>query len=122
MNTHMHSIRVDLTVCVFGRADEELLCRSVWSERSGVRSADRAISRCRVGEEMMSCSSYAPDGVHAGGSIAVSSQPHHKTPSVEGVALKTASLCVSRRTAGRCSASPTMGRGGRACTPWRVAA
>ncbi|XP_029988597.1 proprotein convertase subtilisin/kexin type 9 [Sphaeramia orbicularis] len=47
----------------------ELLCRSVWSERSGVTSTDKAISRCRQGEEMMGCSSYAPDGVHAGEAI-----------------------------------------------------
>nr|XP_046246622.1 proprotein convertase subtilisin/kexin type 9 isoform X2 [Scatophagus argus] len=51
----------------------ELLCRSVWSERSGVMSTDWVISRCRLGEEMMSCSSYAPDGVHAGEMINVNS-------------------------------------------------
>ncbi|KAK1897642.1 Proprotein convertase subtilisin/kexin type 9 [Dissostichus eleginoides] len=39
-------------------ANEELLCRSVWSKRSGVTSSDQAVSRCRLGEEMMSCSSY----------------------------------------------------------------
>ncbi|GLD51484.1 proprotein convertase subtilisin/kexin type 9 isoform X1 [Lates japonicus] len=47
----------------------ELLCRSVWSERSGVTSTDRAVSRCRQGEEMMGCSSYAPDGVRVGETI-----------------------------------------------------
>lgn len=47
----------------------ELFCRSVWSERSGVTSGDRAVSRCRRGEEMMGCSSYAPDNVHAGETI-----------------------------------------------------
>ncbi|KAM9357695.1 proprotein convertase subtilisin/kexin type 9 [Symphorus nematophorus] len=51
----------------------QLLCRSVWSERSGVTRTDKSISRCRVGEEMMSCSSYAPDGVHAGETITVNS-------------------------------------------------
>ncbi|XP_059197027.1 proprotein convertase subtilisin/kexin type 9 [Centropristis striata] len=51
----------------------ELLCRSVWSERSGVTSTDKAISRCRLGEEMMSCSSYTPDGVHMGETISVNS-------------------------------------------------
>ncbi|XP_034738113.1 proprotein convertase subtilisin/kexin type 9, partial [Etheostoma cragini] len=45
----------------------ELLCRSVWSERSGVE----AMSRCRLGEEMMSCRSSTPDGVHAGETITV---------------------------------------------------
>lgn len=51
--------------------DGELLCRSVWSERSGVGSTDRAVTRCRRGEEMMSCGGYSPDGVHAGETIAV---------------------------------------------------
>ncbi|XP_035509550.1 proprotein convertase subtilisin/kexin type 9 [Morone saxatilis] len=53
--------------------DGELLCRSVWSEKSGVTNTDRAISRCRLGEEMMSCNSYTPDGVHAGETITVNS-------------------------------------------------
>lgn len=46
--------------------EEELLCRSVWSERSGVRSSDRAVSQCRPREEMMSCGGYAPDGAPDG--------------------------------------------------------
>uniref|UniRef100_A0AAV2KY16 Proprotein convertase subtilisin/kexin type 9 n=1 Tax=Knipowitschia caucasica TaxID=637954 RepID=A0AAV2KY16_KNICA len=50
-------------------AHAELLCRSVWSERSGVR----AVSRCRHGEEMMGCSSYSPDGGHFGETIDKSS-------------------------------------------------
>ncbi|KAK5907306.1 hypothetical protein CesoFtcFv8_005173 [Champsocephalus esox] len=54
-------------------ANEELLCRSVWSKRSGVTSSDQAVSRCRLGEEMMSCSSSTPDGVHAGETISESS-------------------------------------------------
>ncbi|XP_026161363.1 proprotein convertase subtilisin/kexin type 9 [Mastacembelus armatus] len=54
-------------------SDGELLCRSVWSERSGVASIDRAISRCRQGEEMMGCSSYAPDGVRVGETIRMNS-------------------------------------------------
>lgn len=44
----------------------ELLCRSVWSEKSELSSMDRAVSRCRVWEEMMGCSSYAPDGARVG--------------------------------------------------------
>ncbi|XP_042272417.1 proprotein convertase subtilisin/kexin type 9 [Thunnus maccoyii] len=51
----------------------ELLCRSVWSERSGVTNTDKTISRCRQGEEMMGCSSYAPDGVRVGETVAVNS-------------------------------------------------
>uniref|UniRef100_A0A8C6TKM8 Proprotein convertase subtilisin/kexin type 9 n=1 Tax=Neogobius melanostomus TaxID=47308 RepID=A0A8C6TKM8_9GOBI len=46
-----------------------LLCRSVWSEKSGVR----AVSRCRHGEKMTGCSSYAPEGGHVGETIDESS-------------------------------------------------
>lgn len=73
MMTHPVSASTSHCVCVCACADGELLCRSVWSERSGVASTNRAISRCRLGEEMMSCSSYAPDGVNAGETITVSS-------------------------------------------------
>ncbi|XP_027035420.2 proprotein convertase subtilisin/kexin type 9 isoform X1 [Tachysurus fulvidraco] len=45
---------------------DTLLCRSVWSKRSGVGSFDTAVARCRRGEEMFSCSSYSPIGVHGG--------------------------------------------------------
>ncbi|KAB5539765.1 hypothetical protein PHYPO_G00092930 [Pangasianodon hypophthalmus] len=50
---------------------EKLLCRSVWSKRSGVGSFDTAVARCRHGEEMFSCSSYSPNGVHAGERIEI---------------------------------------------------
>ncbi|KAM9762192.1 proprotein convertase subtilisin/kexin type 9 isoform 1-T2 [Menidia menidia] len=50
----------------------ELLCRSVWSERSGLASEDRVAARCRLGEEMMGCSGYSPDGVRGGETISVS--------------------------------------------------
>lgn len=55
-------------------SNEGLLCRSVWSGRSGLASTDRVVSRCRLGEEMMGCSSYAPDGVRGGETITVSSE------------------------------------------------
>ncbi|XP_030626616.1 proprotein convertase subtilisin/kexin type 9 [Chanos chanos] len=45
---------------------EELLCRSVWSDRSGVAASDTSMSRCRQDEEMFSCSSHSPDGVRGG--------------------------------------------------------
>ncbi|XP_056619881.1 proprotein convertase subtilisin/kexin type 9 [Triplophysa dalaica] len=45
---------------------EALLCRSVWSERSGVMGFATAVARCRRGEEMMSCSSFSLKGVRAG--------------------------------------------------------
>lgn len=50
---------------------ETLLCRSVWSKRSGVGGFDTAVARCRRGEEMFSCSSYSPTGVHGGETIEV---------------------------------------------------
>lgn len=46
----------------------------MWSERSGLAPSDRAISRCRQGEEMMGCKSFAPHGVHNGETIMVSSK------------------------------------------------
>ncbi|KAK2907620.1 hypothetical protein Q8A73_008693 [Channa argus] len=56
------------------QSNGELLCRSVWSEKSGSTSTDRAISRCRQGEEMMGCSSYNPDGVHVGETITMNNR------------------------------------------------
>ncbi|XP_060773584.1 proprotein convertase subtilisin/kexin type 9 isoform X2 [Neoarius graeffei] len=50
---------------------ETLLCRSVWSKRSGVGHFDTAAAHCRHGEEMFSCSSYSPNGVHAGERIEI---------------------------------------------------
>ncbi|XP_068448967.1 proprotein convertase subtilisin/kexin type 9 isoform X1 [Clinocottus analis] len=50
---------------------EELLCRSVWSERSEVAGANMAVSRCRRGEEMMSCSGYTLGGGAAGETVTV---------------------------------------------------
>lgn len=50
-------------------ASGKLLCRSVWSELSEVR----AVSRCRHGEQMMGCRSYAPEGNHVGEAIDESS-------------------------------------------------
>ncbi|XP_051510537.1 proprotein convertase subtilisin/kexin type 9 [Myxocyprinus asiaticus] len=45
---------------------EELLCRSIWSERSRAVSFETAGARCRPGEEMMSCSTFSSNGVRAG--------------------------------------------------------
>ncbi|KAL2089566.1 hypothetical protein ACEWY4_014254 [Coilia grayii] len=46
--------------------EEDLLCRSVWSEVSGTLTSDRAVTRCRPGEELLSCSSYSLGGTRAG--------------------------------------------------------
>uniref|UniRef100_A0A1A7WLH9 Proprotein convertase subtilisin/kexin type 9 n=1 Tax=Iconisemion striatum TaxID=60296 RepID=A0A1A7WLH9_9TELE len=59
----------NLVAALPSKSNEELLCRSVWSERSGLSNTDRVTSRCRLGEEMMGCSSYAPDGVRVGETI-----------------------------------------------------
>ncbi|XP_024114940.1 proprotein convertase subtilisin/kexin type 9 isoform X2 [Oryzias melastigma] len=79
-------------------ADQELLCRSVWSERSGRDRGDMAVSRCRQGEEMMSCSSVAPDGARAGEAITVNADymecVAHNGPSGHGV-YAVARCCVA---------------------------
>ncbi|RVE73893.1 hypothetical protein OJAV_G00036070 [Oryzias javanicus] len=79
-------------------ADQELLCRSVWSERSGRGRGDMVASRCRHGEEMMSCSSVAPDGAGAGEAITVSAGymecVAHNGPSGHGV-YAVARCCVA---------------------------
>ncbi|XP_061094330.1 proprotein convertase subtilisin/kexin type 9 [Conger conger] len=49
--------------------EEELLCRSVWSGKSGTSPADTAGAHCRPGEKMFSCSSFSPNGVRAGETI-----------------------------------------------------
>ncbi|KAG5275668.1 hypothetical protein AALO_G00123220 [Alosa alosa] len=49
--------------------EEDLLCRTVWSEMSGTLALDTAVTRCRQGEELFSCSSYAPGGTRAGDKI-----------------------------------------------------
>ncbi|XP_030134573.4 proprotein convertase subtilisin/kexin type 9 isoform X1 [Taeniopygia guttata] len=43
-------------------AEERLLCRSVWSARSGLARLARAVSRCASTEEMLSCSSFSRSG------------------------------------------------------------
>uniref|UniRef100_A0A3P9HBH4 Proprotein convertase subtilisin/kexin type 9 n=1 Tax=Oryzias latipes TaxID=8090 RepID=A0A3P9HBH4_ORYLA len=100
-------------------ADRELLCRSVWSERSGRGRGDMAASRCRQGEQMMSCSSVAPDGAGLGESISVSSCVAHNGPSGNGVHA-VARCCVMgglRSPAGLTAASQPQealrGKGGR---------
>ncbi|XP_073332690.1 proprotein convertase subtilisin/kexin type 9 [Pagrus major] len=95
------------------RQNEELLCRSVWSERSGVASTDRAISRCRAEEEIMSCSSYSPDGLHAGDSIIVKGRQlecaAHNGPRGKGV-YAVARCCVISGLQCQVRASPESGQ------------
>ncbi|XP_041791636.1 proprotein convertase subtilisin/kexin type 9 [Chelmon rostratus] len=111
----------------------ELLCRSVWSERSGVTSTDRAVSRCRLGEEMMSCSSYSPEGVHVRQTITVSSGQvecvAHNGPAGKGVHA-VARCCVIGGLQCRVHASPEPGKEAECvglqhhltgCTSWSTA-
>ncbi|NWY76877.1 PCSK9 convertase, partial [Erithacus rubecula] len=44
------------------RAEEQLLCRSVWSARSGLARRSTAVARCASTEEMLSCSSFSRSG------------------------------------------------------------
>uniref|UniRef100_H3DJS4 Proprotein convertase subtilisin/kexin type 9 n=1 Tax=Tetraodon nigroviridis TaxID=99883 RepID=H3DJS4_TETNG len=84
-----------------GGAAEELLCRSVWSERSRVRT----VSQCRPGEEMMSCSSHAPDGAPAG----------HTTAVVQGQCVAYGGLGVTGvHAVARCCVVPRLQCWGRA--------
>ncbi|KAM9384271.1 proprotein convertase subtilisin/kexin type 9 [Pholidichthys leucotaenia] len=111
-------------------SDGELLCRSVWSERSGVARTDRAVSRCRRGEELTGCSSYAPDGVRAGETITVNSGHTecvaHNGPAGKGV-YAVARCCVIRGLRCQIRASPGPGRDAQCvdaqhhltgCTSW----
>ncbi|NWT19249.1 PCSK9 convertase, partial [Vireo altiloquus] len=47
-------------------ADEQLLCRSVWSARSGLAQHATAVARCASTEEMLSCSSFSRSGSRLG--------------------------------------------------------
>ncbi|NWI74055.1 PCSK9 convertase, partial [Dryoscopus gambensis] len=47
-------------------ADEQLLCRSVWSARSGLARHATAVARCASTEEMLSCSSFSRSGSRLG--------------------------------------------------------
>ncbi|XP_070817883.1 proprotein convertase subtilisin/kexin type 9 [Chaetodon trifascialis] len=100
----------------------ELLCRSVWSERSGVTSTDGAVSRCRLGEEMMSCSSYSPEGVHARETITVSSGQvecvAYNSPGGKGV-YAVARCCVIAGLQCQVHASPEPGKDAECVGPQR---
>ncbi|XP_076873158.1 proprotein convertase subtilisin/kexin type 9 isoform X2 [Brachyhypopomus gauderio] len=102
------------------RAGEALLCRSVWSERSGVMSYDMAVARCRHGEEMFSCSSYSPDGVWAGEKVEVRDDQKecvaHNGARGRGV-YAVARCCTGAR--GQCwpSGSPNVGTEARCPSP-----
>ncbi|NXI15272.1 PCSK9 convertase, partial [Irena cyanogastra] len=47
-------------------AEEQLLCRSVWSARSGLARHATAVARCAGSEEMLSCSSFSRSGSRLG--------------------------------------------------------
>ncbi|XP_015491945.1 proprotein convertase subtilisin/kexin type 9 [Parus major] len=46
--------------------EEQLLCRSVWSARSGPARHAPAVARCSSAEEMLSCSSFSRSGSRLG--------------------------------------------------------
>ncbi|NXC83929.1 PCSK9 convertase, partial [Cercotrichas coryphoeus] len=48
------------------RAEQQLLCRSVWSARSGLARRPTAVARCSSSEEMLSCSSFSRSGSRLG--------------------------------------------------------
>ncbi|XP_068174642.1 proprotein convertase subtilisin/kexin type 9 isoform X2 [Antennarius striatus] len=91
-------------------SEAELLCRSVWSEMS---RGEQVVSRCRLGEEMMSCSSYSPDGVPAGDTTTVNSRGMecvaHNGPEGKGV-YAVARCCVIGGLQCQVHTSPTPGQ------------
>uniref|UniRef100_A0A3Q3A3C3 Proprotein convertase subtilisin/kexin type 9 n=1 Tax=Kryptolebias marmoratus TaxID=37003 RepID=A0A3Q3A3C3_KRYMA len=101
-------------------SNEELLCRSVWSERSGLLNTDRVASRCRAGEEMMGCSSYAPDGARVGETITVSSG-HMECVAYNGAAgngvYAVARCCVIAGLQCQARASPEPGEDAQCADP-----
>ncbi|KAK5623927.1 hypothetical protein CRENBAI_025417 [Crenichthys baileyi] len=98
----------------------ELLCRSVWSERSGLSSADTAVSRCRIGEEMMGCSSYAPDGARVGETLTESNGRMecvaYNGPAGKGV-FAVARCCVIGGLQCQAHASPGPGQDAQCAGP-----
>uniref|UniRef100_A0A3B3V8K4 Proprotein convertase subtilisin/kexin type 9 n=1 Tax=Poecilia latipinna TaxID=48699 RepID=A0A3B3V8K4_9TELE len=105
---------------LFPRAGGELLCRSVWSERSGLSSADTAVSRCCVGEEMMGCSSYAPDGARVGETL-TESNGRMECVAYNGLTgngvFAVARCCVVGGLQCRAHASPGPGRDAQCAGP-----
>ncbi|XP_051868986.1 proprotein convertase subtilisin/kexin type 9 [Pristis pectinata] len=47
-------------------AENQLLCRTVWSKRSGLAHSAKAIAYCSKNEEMFSCSSFSKNGKRRG--------------------------------------------------------
>lgn len=101
-------------------AAEELLCRSVWSERSGAASGARVVSRCRQGEQMTGCSSYAPDGARVGETVSASGGQvecvAYNGPAGDGVHA-VARCCVSGGLQCQVHASPQHGQDARCAGP-----
>ncbi|XP_035268801.1 proprotein convertase subtilisin/kexin type 9 [Anguilla anguilla] len=91
---------------------EELLCRSVWSEKSGTSSSDTTGARCGPGEEMFSCSSFSPNGVRAGETISKREGQQeciaHNGPGGQG-AHAIARCCIWARAECQASASEQQG-------------
>uniref|UniRef100_A0A3Q2SNC9 Proprotein convertase subtilisin/kexin type 9 n=1 Tax=Fundulus heteroclitus TaxID=8078 RepID=A0A3Q2SNC9_FUNHE len=100
-------------------ANGELLCRSVWSERSGLSRADTAVSRCRVGEEMMGCDSYAPDGARVGETLTSNGRMEcvaYNGPAGNGV-FAVAHCCVIGGLRCQAHGSPEPGQEARCAGP-----
>ncbi|XP_062857379.1 proprotein convertase subtilisin/kexin type 9 [Trichomycterus rosablanca] len=90
---------------------EMLLCRSVWSIRSGVGNFGTAVARCRHGEEMFSCSSYSPSGGRSGERVEIQDGQNvcvaHSD--IEGGVYAIARCCTGNRVQCQASASVQVG-------------
>ncbi|KAI4889057.1 hypothetical protein NFI96_014661 [Prochilodus magdalenae] len=99
---------------------DALLCRSVWSERSGVGSFDTSVARCRQGEEMFSCSSFSPNGGRAGERIEMRDGQKqcvaHNGIGGEGV-YAVARCCTGKGVQCQTSASPQTGAEAECLSP-----
>uniref|UniRef100_A0A8B9K953 Proprotein convertase subtilisin/kexin type 9 n=1 Tax=Astyanax mexicanus TaxID=7994 RepID=A0A8B9K953_ASTMX len=129
--THMHLMAVALNPLILADStlssniknakkwNDALLCRSVWSEKSGVSSFDTAVAHCRQGEEMFSCSSYS-SGSRAGERIEMQDGQKlcvaHNGVGGQGV-YAIARCCTGNSVQCQSSASPHTGTDAECPTP-----
>lgn len=99
---------------------EDLLCRSVWSERSAAKGLATATARCRHGEEMLSCSSFSQNGARAGERVEVISKECLfrllKNKKVKIIFAHQCNFLSDRREMGRKSVLLSMVMEGKVCS------
>ncbi|NXS38604.1 PCSK9 convertase, partial [Pomatostomus ruficeps] len=100
--------------------DEQLLCRSVWSARSGLARHATAVARCASTEEMLSCSSFSRSGSRLGEHMEDKDGQKecvaHNAFRGQGV-YAIARCCTWPRAGCRINASSPVAEGAE-CSPW----